>query len=319
MATNEVIVLSIAKTNYVGSLVIRRNDFDTPTKAFKFIKLDGTPFDFTGFSPVFETRSPAGMVLRDYNYDDHIPFQNINTELGTLDYTFSNAIYNEPGEYQLAYIVFEKWDEKRESMLNRESTQNFSFNVIEDAYAGSPTPQNSISDWIQLLEQYQSWRKELEVIVFADKERILAELDRLIISAEDTIAKNDEAFSEWFEQMKDTLGSDPATALQSQMNQLLPTEEIYTVTHNNMSYPKIRQVTFWNYGIGTTGLGEEPDGKFGGTNRTEIPFKVEYLDMNVFKLYVPFDFKVSEPTSTQLVNENILLVDGIKSIEIEME
>ncbi|EKY5046244.1 BppU family phage baseplate upper protein, partial [Listeria monocytogenes] len=275
MATNEVIILSMSDTNYVGSLVIRRNDLDTPQKRFKCVKKDGTPFDFTDYTPVFEVRTPTGKIIRDYNSETHKAFTSEDAEDGSFTYTFSNALFNEVGEYQLAYFVFEKWDNARESILNRKSTQNFSFNVIEDAYGGSPSPTDSIAEWTQLLEQYQAWRKQLEDIVFADKERILAELDSLIIIAENNIADNEETFNIWFEQIKNSLGSDPATSLQNQMNQLLPTANIYTKSHNSFSYPAIKQVTSWEYGIGTIGLGNEPAGKFGGTNRTEIPFKVE--------------------------------------------
>ncbi|EJB8834716.1 BppU family phage baseplate upper protein [Listeria monocytogenes] len=319
MATNEVIILSMSDTNYVGSLVIRRNDLDTPNKRFKCVKKDGTPFDFTDYTPVFEVRTPAGKIIRDYNSETHKAFTSEDAEDGSFTYTFSNALFNETGEYQLAYFVFEKWDNARESILNRKSTQNFSFNVIEDAYGGSPSPTDSIAEWTQLLEQYQAWRKQLEDIVFADKERILAELDSLIIIAENNIADNEETFNIWFEQIKNSLGSDPATSLQNQMNQLLPTANIYTKSHNSFSYPAIKQVTSWEYGIGTIGLGNEPAGKFGGTNRTEIPFKVEYLDMNSYKIYVPANYSLLNPSIIELKNKNILLVDGIKSIEIEME
>ncbi|EAE1669467.1 DUF2479 domain-containing protein [Listeria monocytogenes] len=319
MATNEVIILSMSDTNYVGSLVIRRNDLDTPNKRFKCVKKDGTPFDFTDYTPVFEVRTPAGKIIRDYNSETHKAFTSEDAEDGSFTYTFSNALFNETGEYQLAYFVFEKWDNARESILNRKSTQNFSFNVIEDAYGGSPSPTDSIAEWTQLLEQYQAWRKQLEDIVFADKERILAELDSLIIIAENNIADNEETFNIWFEQIKNSLGSDPATSLQNQMNQLLPTVNIYTKSHNSFSYPAIKQVTSWEYGIGTIGLGNEPAGKFGGTNRTEIPFKVEYLDMNSYKIYVPANYSLLNPSIIELKNKNILLVDGIKSIEIEME
>ncbi|EAC4521932.1 DUF2479 domain-containing protein [Listeria monocytogenes] len=319
MATNEVIILSMSDTNYVGSLVIRRNDLDTPNKRFKCVKKDGTPFDFTDYTPVFEVRTPAGKIIRDYNSETHKAFTSEDAEDGSFTYTFSNALFNETGEYQLAYFVFEKWDNARESILNRKSTQNFSFNVIEDAYGGSPSPTDSIAEWTQLLEQYQAWRKQLEDIVFADKERILAELDSLIIIAENNIADNEETFNIWFEQIKNSLGSDPATSLQNQMNQLLPTVNIYTKSHNSFSYPAIKQVTSWEYGIGTIGLGNEPAGKFGGTNRTKIPFKVEYLDMNSYKIYVPANYSLLNPSIIELKNKNILLVDGIKSIEIEME
>ncbi|EAD8851617.1 BppU family phage baseplate upper protein [Listeria monocytogenes] len=319
MATNEVIILSMSDTNYVGSLVIRRNDLDTPNKRFKCVKKDGTPFDFTDYTPVFEVRTPAGKIIRDYNSETHKAFTSEDAEDGSFTYTFSNALFNETGEYQLAYFVFEKWDNARESILNRKSTQNFSFNVIEDAYGGSPSPTDSIAEWTQLLEQYQAWRKQLEDIVFADKERILAELDSLIIIAENNIADNEETFNIWFEQIKNSLGSDPATSLQNQINQLLPTANIYTKSHNSFSYPAIKQVTSWEYGIGTIGLGNEPAGKFGGTNRTEIPFKVEYLDMNSYKIYVPANYSLLNPSIIELKNKNILLVDGIKSIEIEME
>ncbi|EAG6798052.1 hypothetical protein AJN15_06485 [Listeria monocytogenes] len=192
MASNEVIILSMSDTNYVGSLVIRRNDLDTPSKRFKCVKKDGTPFDFTDYTPVFEVRTPAGKIIRDYNSETHNAFTSEDVEDGSFTYTFSNALFNEVGDYQLAYFVFEKWDNARESMLNRKSTQNFSFKVVEDAYSGSPTPSDSLADWLQLLEQYQSWRKQLEDIIFYDKESLLDELNELKITADALQVKFDD-------------------------------------------------------------------------------------------------------------------------------
>ncbi|WP_185550934.1 BppU family phage baseplate upper protein [Listeria innocua] len=185
MTTNEVIVLSMSDTNYIGSLLIRRNDLDTPEKQFKCVKKDGTPFDFTDYTPVFETRTPSGEVIRDYNYDEHLPFTNIDEENGVFEYTFSNSLFAETGNYRLSYFVFEKWDNVRESILNRKSTQNFSFNIIEDVYSGKPTPESAISDWLRLLEQYQSWRNDLETILLTDKQDLLNELYELINLADE--------------------------------------------------------------------------------------------------------------------------------------
>ncbi|EAD9932010.1 DUF2479 domain-containing protein [Listeria monocytogenes] len=319
MASNEVIILSMSDTNYVGSILIRRNDLDTPKKRFKFINKDGTPFDFTGYTPVFEVRTPAGKIIRDYNYNTHIVFTTFEESAGIVEYTFSNALFNEVGDYQLAYFVFEKWDNARESMLNRKSTQNFSFKVVEDVYQGSPTPSDSLADWLQLLEQYQCWRKELEDIVFKDKERILAELDKILVIVEENVAKNDKEFNDWFNEIKDSVDEDIGLSLQNQLNQLVPKELLRTHAHNSFSYPKVKLVSYWEYGLGVVNLGYEPNGKFGGTNKTEIPFKVEYLDMDSYSIYVPIAYKLDNPTVTKLTNKKYLLVDGIKSIEIEME
>ncbi|ENH9561922.1 BppU family phage baseplate upper protein [Listeria monocytogenes] len=319
MATNEVIILSMSDTNYVGSLVIRRNDLDTPNKRFKCVKKDGTPFDFTDYTPVFEVRTPAGKIIRDYNSETHKAFTSEDAPDGSFTYTFSNALFNEVGDYQLAYFVFEKWDNARESMLNRKSTQNFSFKVVEDVYQGRPKPQDYIFDWVNLLEQYQSWRKELEDMVFEDKERILAELDKIIIIAEENVAKNDKEFNDWFNEIKGSVDDDIGLSIQNQLNQLVPKELLRTHTHNSFSYPKIKMVSYWEYGLGVVNLGDEPNGKFGGTNKTEIPFKVEYLDMDSYSIYVPIAYKLENPTVTKITNKKYLLIDGIKSIEIETE
>ncbi|EIL9239373.1 BppU family phage baseplate upper protein [Listeria monocytogenes] len=312
MAGNEVITLSVSESNYIGLLNIRRNDMSTQNKQINIINKDGTPFDFSDFDVVFECRTPNGKIIRDNsNVSNKLP------ALGEFHYTFNPMIFTEIGEYSLVYFRFEKW--ANGLLVDAKSTQNFTFNLIDDAYTGTPNSAYFISEWKVLLEKFRKYSKELEDIAFSDKERILTELNALITKAENNITTNDTEFQSWFTELKNSLGSAPALELQAQMDKLLPVVAIYKKKHDSFTYPKIRQVTYWEYGIGTTNLEDEPIGKFGGTNRTEIPFKVEYLDRNTYQVLVPMEFKLISPIQTILSNKNILLVAGIKSIEIEME
>ncbi|MBC1983004.1 BppU family phage baseplate upper protein [Listeria booriae] len=173
MADNEPIVLSVAETNYVGLLNIRRNDISTHTKPFKVINKDGTPYVYTGFTLAFECRTPSGRVYR-----DTANFSSSDPAKGTFTYTFNQALFTEVGEYTLSYFRFEKWNGSIVTQVK--STQNFSFKIIDDAYCpGTINDDDYISEWYGMLQRYRELLKEFEDIVNGDKQKLLADIAKL--------------------------------------------------------------------------------------------------------------------------------------------
>ncbi|MBC6300296.1 BppU family phage baseplate upper protein [Listeria booriae] len=173
MNDNEPIVLSVAETNYVGLLNIRRNDISTHTKPFKVINKDGTPYVYTGFTLAFECRTPSGRVYR-----DTANFSSSDPAKGTFTYTFNQALFTEVGEYTLSYFRFEKWNGSIVTQVK--STQNFSFKIIDDAYCpGTINDGDYISEWYSMLQRYRELLKEFEDIVNGDKQKLLADIAKL--------------------------------------------------------------------------------------------------------------------------------------------
>lgn len=172
MSDNEPIVLSVAETNYVGLLNIRRNDISTHTKPFKIINKDGTPYVYTGFTLAFECRTPSGRVYR-----DTANFSSLDPVKGIFTYTFNQALFTEVGEYTLSYFRFEKWNGSIATQIK--STQNFSFKIIDDAYQPGSINEDYISEWYNLLQRYRELLKEFEDIVNGDKQKLLADIAQL--------------------------------------------------------------------------------------------------------------------------------------------
>ena len=84
-------------------------------------------------------------------------------------------------------------------------------------------------------------------------------------------------FNTWFAGLQDTLTTNVEANLQAQIDLLDADTLLTTITHNLNSYPHVRALS-WTYGIGLTGLGDEPLGLFGGSNVKTVPCSVEYLN-----------------------------------------
>ncbi|MDJ9039524.1 structural protein, partial [Enterococcus faecalis] len=119
---------------------------------------------------------------------------------------------------------------------------------------------------------------------------------------------------EWFAALKNELDANQASNLQNQINEMKATEELPTIVHDLRGYPSV-QVLYWEYGIGLSGLANEPIG-LGGSNVKKIPHSVEYLDLFSFKVKVPMNFKLVNPTVTKIDNRTIRFIEAYKVIEI---
>lgn len=174
MADTQKVTLSLTEENHAGILMVRRNNLKSNTYSIT-VAYENKVFNFTGKTLAFEARTPTGEVIRDYNYSGNTPFTNIVPAKGTFDLTINNDIFTERGKYHVAYIVFETYHPTSKLMTMRETTWDFRLFVTEDAYMGLPTIQSSIGEWLELIEQYKKWQKELEDLLLGDKTDMLAQ------------------------------------------------------------------------------------------------------------------------------------------------
>ena len=82
-------------------------------------------------------------------------------------------------------------------------------------------------------------------------------------------------------------------------------------------YPKVVDILYWEYGLGTVPLEEQPTGiSFDGTAPETIPFKVVHPSRKRMQIQVPIACVMEEPTIEQLSNNEYLLTEGIKTMKI---
>ena len=113
----------------------------------------------------------------------------------------------------------------------------------------------------------------------------------------------------------DTLLTDQQTLFDTWFAGLQDT--LTTITHNLSSYPHVRALS-WTYGIGLTGLGDEPLGLFGGSNVKTVPCSVEYLNKQSLKVNVSVGKTMVTPTVTKLNTREWLLTEGTNSLQITL-
>lgn len=95
-----------------------------------------------------------------------------------------------------------------------------------------------------------------------------------------------------------------------------PTENTATIKHNLGFYPLV-QAMYWNYGLGTTLLEGQPSNlPWDGETPSTIPCKVEHISRNEINVYVPMKNKLGNPTISKVTQNEYLLNEGIRSIQI---
>ena len=133
-----------------------------------------------------------------------------------------------------------------------------------------------------------------------------------------TLLTNQEAlFNAWFADLQDTLTTNVEANLQAQIDALDAGTLLATLTHNLNQYPHVRALA-WDYGIGLTGLGDEPVGLFGGSNVVTVPCAVEYTSKQALKVSIPIGYAMVTPVITQLNAREWLLTSGTKSLQITL-
>lgn len=161
-----------------------------------------------------------------------------------------------------------------------------------------------------LQDQYETMLSEAFTLVQADMNADAATLQ--------TLLTNQEAlFSTWFQGLQETLATNVEANLQAQIDALDADTLLATITHNLNQYPHVRALA-WDYGIGLTGLGNEPAGLFGGSNVKTVPCATEYTSKQALKVSIPVGYAMLTPTVTQLNNREWLLTSGTKSLQITL-
>src|SRR5699024_6507291 len=123
-------------------------------------------------------------------------------------------------------------------------------------------------------------------------------------------------FQTWLGSLQDELDSNQATNLQNQINNLTADNQVVSITHNLGKYPDV-QVLYWEYGLGTVPLEEQPEGiSFDGTAPETIPVKLVHPSRKRMQVHVPIDYAMTNPTIKQTKNNEYILTEGIKSMKI---
>lgn len=161
-----------------------------------------------------------------------------------------------------------------------------------------------------LQDQYETMLSEAFTLVQTDMNADAATLQ--------TLLTNQEAlFTTWFQGLQDTLTTNVEANLQAQINALDADTLLATITHNLNQYPHVRALA-WDYGIGLTGLGNEPAGLFGGSNVKTVPCSTEYTSKQALKVSIPVGYAMVTPVITQLNAREWLLTSGTKSLQITL-
>ena len=133
-----------------------------------------------------------------------------------------------------------------------------------------------------------------------------------------TLLTNQEAlFTAWFTDLQDTLTTNVEANLQAQIDALDAGTLLATLTHNLNQYPHVRALA-WDYGIGLTGLGDEPAGLFGGSNVVTVPCTVEYTSRQALKISIPVGYAMVTPTVAKINDHEWLITAGTKSLQINL-
>ena len=133
-----------------------------------------------------------------------------------------------------------------------------------------------------------------------------------------TLLTNQEAlFTAWFTDLQDTLTTNVEANLQAQIDALDAGTLLATLTHNLNQYPHVRALA-WDYGLGLTGLGNEPAGLFGGSNVVTVPCTVEYTSKQALKVSIPVGYAMVTPTVVKINDHEWLITAGTKSLQINL-
>jgi hypothetical protein len=204
-------------------------------------------------------------------------------------------------ELQLATINV---DSNTANILNRNITDKRS----DESVCGYSTPYEELSV-SGLEQQYHSMLQQ----VF---DEFVANADNNQLDLEQLLTDQQALFQTWLSGLQDELDSNQAGNLQNQINQLTADNQVVSITHNLGKYPDV-QVLYWEYGLGTVPLDEQPEGiSFDGTAPETIPVKVVYPSRKRLQVQVPIDYAMTNPSIKQIENNEYILTEGIKSMKI---
>ena len=124
-------------------------------------------------------------------------------------------------------------------------------------------------------------------------------------------------FQTWLNGLQDELDENQAGNLQNQINKLTANNEVIEIEHDLEHYPDV-QVLYWEYGLGTVPLEEQPEGiSFDGTAPNTIPITATYPSRNKVQIDVPIDYAMTNPQIRE-VGGVYYLLDGVRSMAITL-
>lgn len=323
--------------NYIGVVKIRQ--YDEGTQVFDVtVTENNKPKDFTGLTPFFCVKNGdhIGLGISEQKVTD------VDPENGKLRYTVTNYDMQHTGE-MIAYFSFRelKKDPAKEDLFQwrtQFSTKDFSYTVVKGLYSGGIKDSNYIWTFEEILRYFQQWVEESmktydDWYIEAQKEleRIIKEFQTWIGTNQDIYDAwldsqqldfdrwqnaNKDDFQTWFNSLKEILDENAAGNLQNQLDNIRPSKEVLTINHNIKGYPKLR-VLYWEYGLATRSLENEPTGIGGGNVRT-IESSVEYLDPYSLTVNVPSTYRPVDPQLIFVDNNRFRLISDYKILQVEL-
>ncbi|MGE7365700.1 structural protein [Desemzia incerta] len=125
-------------------------------------------------------------------------------------------------------------------------------------------------------------------------------------------------FQTWFSNLQDDLDANQASNLQLQIYWLTPTTQVFSIKHNLGYYPNV-QVLYWEYGLGTAPLGEQPSYvSWDGEAPYTIPNEISHIGRNELNIKVPVIHSMTNPIVTKIRENEYMLQEGIKSMQIRI-
>lgn len=198
--------------------------------------------------------------------------------------------------------------------VGRNTVNIFNTNITDKRYDesvcgySSPYEKVSVSG---LEQQYESMLQQTFDSFVATASENETDLQQLLTDQQSL-------FQAWFYDLQDELDANQAANLQQQIYMLTPTRQTFTIKHNLGRYPQAH-VLYWEYGLGTVPLEGQPSyAPWDGEAPYTIPVKVRHTGRNELDIVVPFAYSMTNPIITELGNNEFILQEGIKSMQIRI-
>lgn len=136
------------------------------------------------------------------------------------------------------------------------------------------------------------------------------------LSLEQLLTNQETLFQTWLGNLQNQLDANQASNLQAQIDTLTANNNVITITHNLGYYPSV-SVLYWEYGLGTIGLeGQPSDVSWDGTPPESINAKSVHISRNQVQVHVPIDCAFTNALDITTDNNEIFIIEGIKSMQI---
>ena len=177
------------------------------------------------------------------------------------------------------------------------------------AVCGYSTPYEALS--------LESLQDQYETMLSAAFTAVQTEMNADASTLQTLLTNQEALFTAWFTDLQDTLTTNVEANLQAQIDALDAGTLLATITHDLNQYPHVRALA-WDYGLGLTGLGNEPVGLFGGSNVVTVPCTVEYTSKQALKVSIPVGYAMVTPTVVKINDHEWLITAGTKSLQINL-